>query len=230
VEAGPRDGEVVIEVHDTGRGIPGEWRTRIFEMFSRGTGGPPGEQGGLGIGLALSRRLAEMHGGTLEARSEGQGKGSTFVVHLPLASAPARTDAVSAPKKGALPPLKILVVDDNRDAAASLGMVLGKLGAQVEVAHDGRSALETFGSFAPAVVLLDIGMPGMDGYEVARALRERDPDGRTTLVALTGWGQEEARRRTREAGFTHHLVKPAEFDRLQRLLSEIAKREDTPAR
>jgi signal transduction histidine kinase len=229
VEAGSRDGEVVIEVRDTGRGIPPEWRARIFEMFTRGTGGAAGEQGGLGIGLALARRLAEMHGGTLEAHSEGPGKGSTFVVRLPAAVAPSRAGAASAPERGALPPLRILVVDDNQDAAASLGMVLGKLGAQVEVAHDGSSALEAFGTFGPEVVLLDIGMPGMDGYEVARALRERDPGGRTTLVALTGWGQEEARRRAREAGFTHHLVKPADFDGLQRLLSEIGRREDTPA-
>ncbi len=229
VEARARDGEVVIEVHDTGRGIPAEWRTRIFEMFTRGTGGPQAEQGGLGIGLALSRRLAEMHGGTLEARSEGTGKGSTFVVRLPVVPAPSKARTKPAPKESVLPPLRILVVDDNRDAAASLAMVLDQLGAQVQVSHDGSSALESFGTFSPAVVLLDIGMPGMDGYEVARALRERDPDGRTTLVALTGWGQEEARRRAREAGFTHHLVKPAELDALRHLLSEIGRREDTPA-
>jgi CheY-like chemotaxis protein len=171
-----------------------------------------------------------MHGGTIEAHSEGPGKGSTFVVRLPLASAPSPADVVAAPRKSTVPPLRILVVDDNRDAAASLGMVLGKLGAQVQVAHDGRSALDAFGSFEPEVVLLDIGMPEMDGYEVARALRERDPDGRATLVALTGWGQEEARRRAREAGFEHHLVKPAEFDRLQRLLAEIGGGADAQAR
>ncbi|HEX5041766.1 MAG TPA: ATP-binding protein [Candidatus Polarisedimenticolaceae bacterium] len=229
VEGRAQDGEVRVEVHDTGRGIPPEWQSRIFEMFSRGTGEREHAQGGLGIGLALSRRLAEMHGGTLEARSEGSGKGSTFVLRLPLASPPAPVGEAMAPSTPPLPPLRILVVDDNRDAAASLGMVLGKLGAQVEVAHDGSGALETFGTFEPAVVLLDIGMPGMDGYEVARALRERDPGGRTTLVALTGWGQEEARRRALEAGFTHHLVKPADLDGLRRLLSAIGRREDTPA-
>jgi len=220
---------VRIEVRDTGRGIPAEWRSRIFEMFTRGTTGRQHEQGGLGIGLALSRRLAEMHGGTIEAHSEGLGKGSTLVVRLPLSVPPTAPRDVSAPRSAQLPPLRILVVDDNRDAAASLEMVLGELGAQVQVSHDGSSALEAFAHFAPEVVLLDIGMPGMDGYEVARALRERDPERRTTLVALTGFGQEEARRRAHEAGCEHHLVKPAEFERLQRLLAEIAGRRDARA-
>jgi signal transduction histidine kinase len=225
VETRREDKQALLTVRDTGAGIPAEWLTRIFDMFSRGTVGPRAEQGGLGIGLALSRRLAEMHGGTIEARSEGPGRGSEFLVRLPLAAGKARPSAAPLQKDAVvLPPLRILVVDDNRDAAGSLGMVLEKLGARVEVTHDGESALQAFERFAPAVVLLDIGMPGMDGYEVARALRARDPEGRATLVALTGWGQDGARQQAREAGFHHHLVKPAEMEALQRLLAEIGRR------
>jgi CheY-like chemotaxis protein len=193
-------------------------------MFSRGTGRGELEQGGLGIGLALSRRLAEMHGGTIEARSEGEGKGSEFVVRLPLGAPPPRSVAPAAGGTLGLPPVRVLVVDDNQDSAASLGMLLGTLGAEVTVAHDGPSAIDAYGSFQPAVVLLDIGLPGMDGYEVARELRERDPGRRTTLVALTGWGQDDDRARARRAGFEHHLVKPAEIAALQGLIAEVGRR------
>jgi CheY-like chemotaxis protein/anti-sigma regulatory factor (Ser/Thr protein kinase) len=217
-------GEALVSVRDTGQGIPAASLSRIFEMFSRGTGPGELEQGGLGIGLALSRRLAEMHGGTIEAHSEGEGRGSEFVVRLPLVAAPALTASPAASGSAALPPVRVLVVDDNQDSAASLGMLLGTLGAEVTVAHDGPSALDVYGVFQPAVVLLDIGLPGMDGYEVARELRERDPARRTTLVALTGWGQDDDRARARRAGFEHHLVKPAEIAVLEDLIAAVGRR------
>jgi signal transduction histidine kinase len=223
LQARREDGHAVIAIRDSGRGISAEWLPRIFEMFHRGSGHGEVDQGGLGIGLALSRRLAEMHGGTIEARSEGAGHGSEFVVRLPLAPVQSPSAEQETKVAPALPPMRVLVVDDNRDAAASLGMVLDKLGAHVRVVHDGAAAVEAFRTWSPAVVLLDIGMPDMDGYQVARALREHDPDRRASLVALTGFGQDEDRRLAREAGFDHHLVKPAEIAGLQKLLAEIAR-------
>jgi len=221
-----REGETntaAIRVRDNGLGIAREALSRIFEMFNREDRSDTNGEGGLGIGLTLSRRLAEMHGGTIDVHSEGLGQGSEFIVRLPLISGAPETIAPLQPSAGALSPMRILVVDDNRDAAETLGMLLTELGAEVQVAHDGRSALDAFASSPPAAVLLDIGMPGMDGYEVASILRARYPDRRATLVALTGWGQEEDRRRAREAGFDHHLVKPAEIDALQALLTEIER-------
>jgi CheY-like chemotaxis protein len=219
-----REGTMVaISVQDNGRGIAAEALSRIFLMFNREVRPDGGGQGGLGIGLTLSRRLAEMHGGTIEARSEGPGRGSEFIVRLPLADG---STAADGPRPGPAPLLsrmRILVVDDNRDAAESLGMLLNLLGAEVQVEHDGPAALAAFGAGEPAVVLLDIGMPGMDGYDVARTLRARFPGHRAALVALTGWGQDDDRRRAREAGFDHHLVKPAEIEALQKLLAEIER-------
>ncbi|MBK6005628.1 PAS domain-containing protein [Ramlibacter ginsenosidimutans] len=226
VGAWAEDGQAVVSVRDTGIGIDPELLPRMFGMFTRGQRDSARAQGGLGIGLALSRRLAEMHGGTLDGHSDGVGQGSEFVVRLPLAAAAA--DAADAqPAHGLrtneadLRGIAALVVDDNPDAGDSLGQVLALLGAEVRVARDGRKALETFAEFLPRVVLLDIGMPEMNGYEVARAIRARFPGAPTTLVALTGWGQEDDRRRAREAGFDHHLVKPAEIDALQELLGSL---------
>jgi PAS domain S-box-containing protein len=215
-----RAGDAVeLSVSDNGEGISAEALPRLFEMFSRGdrTGG----QGGLGIGLALARHLAQMHGGTLEARSDGPGRGAQFILRLPAAQAgPARLRGARS-REASLPPQRVLVVDDNRDAAESLGAVLGLLGAEVRLAHAGEEAIEAMDAYHPSVVLLDLGMPGMDGYEVARRLRVRQNGRRVSIVALTGWGQDEDRRRTREAGFDHHLVKPADIEQLQSLLASL---------
>jgi PAS domain S-box-containing protein len=219
-------GRAAISVRDTGIGIEPDALPRMFEMFSRGDRDSGHGQGGLGIGLALSLRLAEMHGGTLDAHSEGAGKGSEFTVRLPLAAAGEQPEPAPADTGGALGQTRVLVVDDNDDAGDSLGTILELLGADVRVVRDGAAALEAFATYAPSVVLLDIGMPGMNGYEVARAVRERFPDRTATLVALTGWGQDDDRRRAREAGFDHHLVKPAELDALQQLLASLEQPEN----
>lgn len=210
-----------VSVRDTGMGIGPELLPRVFEMFSRGEQSAARGDAGLGIGLALAHRLAEMHGGTIAAHSEGKGKGSEFVMQLPLAVEPRSAAPAADSAQTTVPTTRILVVDDNRDAADSLGMLLQCLGADVRVAHNGAEALEAVEAYQPAVVLLDIGMPGMDGYEVARRIRSTYPERRTPLVALTGWGQEEDRRRARDAGFDYHLIKPADMDKLQALLATL---------
>ncbi len=220
VQAWREGGDAAISVADSGIGIEPAMLPRLFEMFSRGNRDSGRNQGGLGIGLALSRRLAQMHDGTLDARSEGPGRGSVFTVRLPIADA--GLEAVCEPcEPASLTRTRVLVVDDNVDAADSLGLLLDSLGAEVRVAHDGAAGLELVASWQPSVALLDIGMPGMNGYEVARAIRGRSAARAITLVALTGWGQEDDRRRAAEAGFDHHLVKPADIDGLQRLLVSI---------
>ena len=221
VEARRERDETVVEVSDTGEGIEPEELPRLFEMFSQGNRTSRRSQGGLGIGLALARRLVQMHGGSVSARSDGSGKGSCFIVRLPVGAAPRRAFPVSLQETSAVAPRRVLVVDDNRDAADSLGMLLKFLGADVAVAHDGPAALETFEAYRPGIVLLDIGMPGMNGYEVARAIRGKAGGRRVPLIALSGWGQEDDRRRAREAGFDHHLIKPADIGALQSLLATL---------
>jgi PAS domain S-box-containing protein len=207
-------------VRDNGSGISSEALPHIFEMFSRGDRSSGRDQTGLGIGLALARRLAEMHGGSVNARSEGLGKGSDFIVRLPLAPDQGIRPMASH-RIAVIPRKRILVVDDNRDAAESMRMLLEFLGADVHVAFDGTSALEAFASYEPALVLLDIGMPEMDGYEVARRMRAAFPELKATIVALTGWGQEDDRRKARDAGFDRHLIKPADVGALQALLGSL---------
>lgn len=216
----------VVSVRDNGPGIPRAMLPRIFEMFSQIDQTLERSHGGLGIGLTLVRTLIKLHGGTIEVQSDGPGTGCTFVVALPIAEPIVETDtretpAVSAavmPANG-LPRLKMLVVDDMRPSARTLAMMLKVIGQQTRVAHDGIAALEIIEDFRPDVVLLDIAMPGMDGYEVCRRLRQRGGH-QPMLVALTGYGQEEDRRRAFNAGFDKHLVKPTSLDDLRALLQE----------
>jgi two-component system, sensor histidine kinase len=222
-----REGQAVaISVRDSGVGIPAEMLPRVFELFTQVDRSAGRAQGGLGIGLTLVKSLVEMHGGSVAVHSEGCGKGSEFVVRLPLAAEARQVGRASLPEgsPSVLAPRRVLVVDDNRDAAESLGMVLNLLGAEAHVVSSGPEALEALGTYRPAVVLLDIGMPGMDGYEVAKRIRQQ-PDFRdVTLVALTGWGQEEDRRRSRTAGFDYHLIKPADVSALKTLLNSLEAR------
>lgn len=215
--------EVAVSVSDTGIGISGEALSSVFDMFSQVSPPAANAQSGLGIGLALARGLVEQHDGTLTAASEGPGKGSQFTVRLPASrGAPdAPATAATAPPEVARSQ-RILVVDDNRDAADSLGALLELLGADVRVVHDGESALDAFDAFHPRVTLLDLGMPGMDGYEVARRIRARPDAGGVALIALTGWGQERDRRRTAEAGFDGHLTKPVDIDTVAAALASVS--------
>jgi signal transduction histidine kinase/CheY-like chemotaxis protein len=215
--------EAVLAVSDTGRGIPADMLPRVFEPFLQVEREPSRVQGGLGIGLTLVRSLVELHGGRVEAKSGGAGRGSEFVVRLPLGAGDAAA-SVAAPKRRPskmLASRRVLVVDDNRDAAQSLGMLLRMFGADVRVAYSGVEALETFAADRPTIVLLDIGMPGMDGHEVARRIRRQTEPHAVTLIALTGWGQEEDRQASEDAGFDHHLIKPADVDVLQELLASL---------
>ena len=207
-----RDGaDAVVRVCDTGVGIPPDMLARVFDLFTQVEGPKDRIQDGLGVGLALSKRLVEMHGGTIAARSDGVGRGSEFVVRLPLAPTPAPPTAGPAPP--AQPPARrVVVADDNVDSADSLAAFLRLRGHEVRAVYDGPSALRTVADFRPEVVILDIGMPGMTGHEVARRLREREEFGGLRLVALTGWGQEADRQRSREAGFDLHFVKPVDPD------------------
>jgi CheY-like chemotaxis protein len=210
VEARREGQEAVVTVSDTGIGIEPELMPRLFGLFARGEQDAKPGYTGLGMGLAMVRRLAEMHGGSVKAESDGTGKGSRFSVRLPAKSVEL--------------PLNILVVDDNRDAAESMGMLLGHLGADVRVAEDGTQALAAFEVHRPQVVFLDIGMPGMDGYELAGRMRAMPPEPPVTLVALTGWDQDDDRKRVLSSGFDHHLVKPAQMAALQSLLESIQVR------
>ena len=217
-----QNGHVLIRVKDTGIGIPTEKLPRIFDMFMQVDRSLERSEGGLGIGLTLVQRLVEMHGGTVEARSDGPGKGSEFVVRLAVAEVKDQgpKGAACEREKGAAPARRrILVVDDNRDVADSLGMLLRMMGNEVHTAHDGLEAVGAAAAFQPDVVLLDLGLPKLNGYETARRIREQDGGTDMMLVAVTGWGQEEDRRRSKEAGFDHHMTKPVEFAALQKLLA-----------
>jgi len=215
-------GEVVICVRDTGIGIAPEVMPRLFQMFMQVAPGATRSQGGLGIGLTLVKSLIAMHGGTVEARSDGLGKGSEFVVRLPTIKAPLKAEEpLQLSDVGAVLGRKILVVDDNADAAESLAMLLRLRGHEVQVALGGAEALQMTDDNVPELVFLDIGMPDIDGYEVARRLRSRF-NSEMTLVALTGWGAEQDRRRSREAGFDHHLTKPVELAAVEAVIGAPA--------
>jgi PAS domain S-box-containing protein len=217
--AGVERGKAVLRVRDNGRGIEREMLERICDMFVQGRA-LLRVAGGLGVGLALARKIAELHGGSLEAHSEGPGKGSEFTLRLPLARRQAVAVAEHAPAARPVAAQRVLVVDDNADAAATLELLLKSLGHETRVVHDGLEALSVAPRFRPDIVLLDIGMPGLGGYEVARRLRALKKQRPFRIVAVTGWGQEADRHRSREAGFDVHLVKPVEPNELARVLNE----------
>jgi CheY-like chemotaxis protein len=214
------DGEAEIRVKDDGIGIDPGLLPRIFDLFTQADGSLDRTQGGLGIGLTLTRTLVDLHGGTIVALSEGLGKGSEFVVRLPLASDPAHGAApageIAEAGRGARP-LRVLVVDDNVDAARSLSLFLKRAGHETAFAHDGIKALESVASFQPDVVFLDIGLPGMNGYDVARALREKTA---AKLIAMSGYTKEEV---AQGPLFDDYLVKPVNPDDLLRLLAGLGR-------
>ncbi len=220
LQAEHRDDEVVVRVRDTGIGIPADKLPRIFDIFMQVDLSLERSQGGLGIGLTLVRQLVQMHGGSVEVRSNGPGKGSEFVVRLPLLVAP--TSAAELEPAPALTTStqarRILVADDNEDSAESLSTMLELLGHKVEMAHDGADAVEVAKTFLPELVFLDLGMPRMNGYDAARLIRSLPGCNGVVLVALTGWGQEEDKRRSQEAGFDFHIVKPIDFTVVEKLL------------
>jgi PAS domain S-box-containing protein len=217
------DGHAVIVVRDSGIGIPSDVLPRVFDLFAQGDGTYHRAQGGLGIGLTLVRTLVELHGGTVVAKSEGLGRGSEFTVRLPLGAAVAsQREPGEARGDGSFAAHRILVVDDSRDAADSLATLLQGRGAEVRTARDGPTALDEIVRYRPSVVLLDIGMPDMDGHEVARRARQSPESRDVTLIALSGWGQDEDRRRSREAGIDYHLVKPVDLEELGQLLTALA--------
>jgi CheY-like chemotaxis protein len=221
-----RDGsDCVVSVRDNGMGIPKYLLPKVFDLFAQAGRTYSRAQGGLGIGLTLVRSLVEMHGGKVEGLSDGPGKGSEFRVRLPASeSTRAANDSTETQPLDSLFQCRILVVDDNHDAADSLSMLLDMYGAETRVANDGPAALAALGEFQPDVMVLDIGMPGMDGYELARRARAQPGGLGLTLIALSGWGQDEDRRRSKEAGIDHHLVKPVNLDALSSLLSGVAKK------
>ncbi|HUE74086.1 MAG TPA: ATP-binding protein [Pirellulaceae bacterium] len=221
LSAARHDDQVVLSVRDNGIGLSASMIPKLFQMFFQGDREQGRAQGGLGIGLALVKRLVELHQGSIEARSGGPGQGSEFVIRLPLAPgalvAEARPvggqSATGKPKT-----CRVLVVDDNRDSANSLARLLQRSGYEAETAYDGEQAINAAAALKPDVVLLDIGMPKLDGYQAAQRIRQQPWAGNVMLIALTGWGQEDDRRRAEQAGFNHHLVKPVELAVLMNLL------------
>ncbi len=221
-----QEGEAaVLRVRDTGTGIDPELLPRIFDLFTQAERSLDRSQGGLGIGLCLVQRLVDLHGGTVEVYSV-LGQGSEFVVRLP-AMATSLPPSPSLSIQTAQPPAtgcRVLVVDDSKDAAVMLAMLLEASGHEVRMAHDGPTALKATIDHRPDVVLLDIGLPGLDGFEVAKRIRQQPALKHILLVAVTGYGQESDRERSQDAGFDHHLVKPADFDTLQDILATVSEK------
>jgi CheY-like chemotaxis protein len=222
-----REGQhAVVRVTDSGAGIPSDQLERVFSMFNQVDRRPERSQGGLGIGLALVRRLVDMHGGSVQASSDGPGKGSEFVVRLPVLAGVPETLTPTVPEKAA-PSVRrrVLIVDDNRDAADALAMLLQHTGHDTFVAYDGPAAFTAAETHRPEVILLDIGLPGMSGHEVCRQMRAQVWGQHIRMIALTGWGQDEDRRKARAAGFDAHLVKPVGYDELTSLIAEVPLKE-----
>ena len=217
------DREAVLRIRDEGAGISAELLPRLFNLFTQGERTLARSQGGLGIGLTVVRKLVELHGGTVTAHSEGAGKGSEFVVRLPgVLEGTGHEPREAAPR--ALPAVaarRVLVVDDNVDAAESVAMLLRLWGHQVRIAHTGPEAMRAAEEFRPALIVLDIGLPGMNGYDVAQHLRKQPLFRNTVLAAMTGYGQENDRRRSREVGFDHHFTKPVDPEALHAFLTEL---------
>jgi PAS domain S-box-containing protein len=224
VSAEQLEHEVVVKVKDDGMGIPAEKLQQVFEMFAQVDHSLEQSHGGLGIGLTLAKRLVEMHGGSIKALSDGPGQGSEFIVRLPTRVA--TSDIESSPSEDALAvsgPRKALVVDDNVDSATSLALLLQLSGHETRTAYGGAEAIETAETFAPDLILLDIGMPQMSGYDVCRMIRARPWGEKILIIALTGWGQDEDRRKSKDAGFDGHLVKPVDPAALAKLFSELSE-------
>ena len=222
LSAGHEGEDIAVRVKDAGIGIPPEKLPEMFELFAQADRSSARSEGGLGIGLTLVKRLVEMHGGTITASSEGPGKGSEFVVRLPAAQRPVRAASRTNGSHDAMKPARILVVNDNVDTARSMATLLGLMGHEVTTARSGPEAIDAARAHPPEVVLLDIGLPGMDGFEVARRLREAAHSKNAMIVAVSGYSQEPDLRRSREAGFDHHLVKPIDFDALRSFLAGSA--------
>jgi PAS domain S-box-containing protein len=219
VKVGQEDHQARIRIKDDGIGIPPQLLPRVFDLFVQGDRTPARTEGGLGIGLTLVKTMIEMHGGTASARSDGPGCGSEFTICLP-----AQTTKHESVKLKSQPTMKragrrVLIVDDNKDSADSLSLLLTLLGHTVQTANDGPTGLAAANEFKPEAVLLDIGLPGMDGYEVVSRLRQKDIFKTVTIIAMTGYGQEDDRRRSEEAGFDYHVVKPGDPDLLQKLIT-----------
>jgi CheY-like chemotaxis protein len=214
-------------VSDTGVGISKDLLPRMFDLFTQAKSSTERAGGGLGIGLALARRLTEMHGGTLTGTSEGPGRGSTFMITIPLSDA----DAAQAATMQHDPPhvaSRVVIIDDNVDAAHTLSMLVERLGGAARVAHDAGSGLDAVREFQPDIVFLDIGMPGIDGYETCRRLRQQQPSQKQiVVVAVTGWGQSQDKQRALDAGFDAHLTKPVDPAAVSRVLSANAPRQST---
>lgn len=234
VEASCEGQEAVIRIVDSGDGIPREMLGKIFELFTQVGQGDERAQGGLGIGLSLVKKLTEMHGGSVAAESQGKGRGSVFTVRLPLHRAEVRADQSALPKSAVRGDARrngqrILVVDDNVDGAESLAMILQLFGHQVRVINDGRLAVDVAREYRPQIVFLDIGMPGVTGYEVARQFRGDGELSAVALIALTGWGGDDDKRKSLKAGFNFHLTKPIDAHMVETLVAQLQLSDSQPS-
>ncbi len=216
-----RGGAVEVSVRDNGIGIPAHMLPKVFDMFTQVDRNLERSQGGLGIGLSIVKRLVEMHGGSVEARSDGHGMGSEFIVRLPVVLSVVQPNNGDEQSDDPSTRRRILVVDYNRDAATSLAMMLKLMGNEAKTAHDGFEALDVGAVFRPDLIVLDIGMPRLNGHETAKLVREQPWGKGVVLVALTGWGQDDDRRRSDAAGFNAHMVKPVEPSALEKLLASL---------